>query len=125
MANMWNFEFKPSERPKYTRYELAKMVKVKRESLGLEPYEMAEKHGIDTTLLSKIEGATRSFNVAMYKAVSSILNMSVDKLLEKETDDMATMSFRSDDQNSNVEEAVQVANMLFDEIIMQQKISTR
>jgi transcriptional regulator with XRE-family HTH domain len=126
MANIWNYvEFKPSERPKYTRYELAKMVKELRESLGLLPDEMAENYGITSALLNKIEGATRLFNVAMYKAVSSILEIPVEALLEKETDDLTTVSFRADEQSSKVEETVRLANMLFDEIIMQEKISTR
>jgi transcriptional regulator with XRE-family HTH domain len=126
MTTIWNYvQFKPSERPKYTRYELAKMVSEKRESLGLLPEETAEKFGMSVAQLKTIEGATRSFNVAMYIAISSILDVSIEALLEKETDDMATVSFRADAQNSEVDEAVRISNMLFDEIIMQQKISIR
>jgi transcriptional regulator with XRE-family HTH domain len=126
MAPIWNFvEFKPSERPKYTRYELAKMVKEKRESLGLLPDQMAEAHGITVTLLNKIEGASRLFNATMYNAVSSILKIPVESLLEKETDDLDAISFRASEQNPELEETVRIANMLFDEIIMQEKIGTR
>ncbi|WP_458413028.1 helix-turn-helix domain-containing protein [Schinkia sp. CFF1] len=126
MANIWNYvQFTDSERPKYTRYELAKMVLEKRNQLGLKTEELAEKVGIEPRLLTSIEVASRSFNVLMYKAISKILDMTTDELVMKDKDNLASISFRTNDLNSEIEETVKIANLLFDEMVMQEKIGVR
>jgi ribosome-binding protein aMBF1 (putative translation factor) len=126
MANIWNYvQYNSSERPKYTRYELAKMVRDKRHQLGVEIEELAQNVGIESKLLQSIEDAARSFNVIMYKAISKILEMSTEELLMKEKDNLDSVSFRSNEMNGKIEETVKMANLLFDEIVMQEKISTR
>jgi transcriptional regulator with XRE-family HTH domain len=126
MANIWNFvQFKPSERPKYTRYELAKMVSDKRNNLGLKIEEFSREIGIETNLLRDIENASRSFNAVIYQAISKILEMSPEELLVKDCDNTQSISFRSKEMNKEIETTVKLANLLFDEIVMQEKISIR
>jgi transcriptional regulator with XRE-family HTH domain len=126
MTNIWNHvQFNPSERPKYTRYELAKMVREKRKNDGLTQEEMADKLNVDLSIVKQIEEASRTFNAKMYKLVSSIIGKSITELTSKETDDTLSISFRASEQKPEIEAAVMIANLLFDEIIMQEKISTR
>jgi len=126
MANIWNYvQFNDSERPKYTRYELAKMVIEKRSQLGLSTEEFAKKFGIETRLLTSIEAASRSYNVVMYKAISKILDMTTDELIMRDKDNLASISFRTKDLNNDIEETVKMANLLFDEMVMQEKIGVR
>lgn len=114
--------FKPPERPKYTRYELAKLVRNKREKLGLTVESVAAQYNVDEKLIQSIENASRIFNVRMYKVICEFLDMSKEEILSKEVDDMTAISFRSKGDSDKIRETVQMANAIFDEIIMQEKI---
>jgi len=123
MANIWDYgSLSPFERPKYTRYELAKLVRDKRIELGLTPREAAMQYNVDEKLWKSIESASRAFNVRIYKIVADFLGMSREEILAKEIDDMAAISFRTKENNQEIEEAVQIANAIFNEMVMQEKI---
>lgn len=110
------------ECPKYTRYELAKLVRDKRKEDKLTIDEMASRFDVDNNFWESIENATRVFNVRIYKIISQYLNLSLDELLSKENNNMESISFRTKENNEEIEFAVKVANKIFDEMIMQEKI---
>ncbi|KGA98663.1 hypothetical protein AJ85_06510 [Alkalihalobacillus alcalophilus ATCC 27647 = CGMCC 1.3604] len=119
-------QLNPSERPRYTRYELAKLVQERRKELNLSLEEASSKYGVDVSFWQSIENASRTFNVKVYKLIGAFLNMSKDEMLAKEVDDMTSLSFRtSDEKHPEIQEAVQFANFIFDEMVMQEKIATK
>lgn len=122
MANIWEYvQFKPSERPRYTRFELAKLVREKRTQSNFSINELVTQFGGDTKLWESIENATRSFNVHMYKLISAFLCIPMEELTAKEVDNMEAISFRANDTNAEITEAIEIANLIFDEMVMQEK----
>lgn len=113
-----------NQRPAYTRYELAKLVKDKRNSEYKTREQFAAQYGISVTLLNNIENASRAFNVPMYRACSIILNKSIEELtatvVDKEEHD-----YRANQLSTEVTTTVDFANMIFSEIVMQHKLSVR
>src|SRR5690606_23843428 len=104
-------QLNPSERPRYTRFELAKLVQERRKELNLSLEDVANKYGVEESFWQSIENATRAFNVKVYKLIGSFLNMSKDEMLAKEVDDMSFLSFRtSDEENPEIQEALYFAN---------------
>ncbi|MCT2342650.1 helix-turn-helix domain-containing protein [Niallia taxi] len=123
MATIWDFiKNNPSERPKYTRYELAKLVKEERISKQLSTVDLANKYNVDSSLWESIENGSRTFNVKIYNLISDFLGIEKSELLKKEVDDLSGISYRSTANHDDVEEAIMTANLIFDEIIMQEKI---
>ena len=110
-----------NRRPKYTKYEIAKLVKQELEKSELSLSEFSEKSNIDEKVLSDILSAKRSFNKKILNAVSVILNLTIEELLSEEID--TAPAFRSQDIKTNTVETIDIANLLFNEIIMQKKIS--
>ena len=123
MADIYKFVKKSdNSRPFYTSYELSKNVKDKRVGEGIGEAEFASKYGIPIELLQKIENGNSSFSPKLYKACGKILGLSTEELISEITDDMSAANFRSDANDSNVQGTFDLANMLFNEIIMQKKI---
>ena len=119
-------QLNPSERPRYTRFELAKLVQERRNELNLSLEDVANKYGVKESFWQSIEDASRTFNVKVYKLIEAFLNMSKDEMLAKEVDDMTALSFRtSDEKHPEIQEAVHFANIIFDEMVMQEKIATK
>lgn len=126
MATIWDYvEFDPCQRPAFTKYELSKKIKEKRSASGLSIEEFSKKYGIPVSLLVSIEEAKRSFNVPMYEACSKILEMDLNELLKTDQEDLSCINFRSDKVNEATWKTVEMANVLFNEMVMQHKISTR
>ncbi len=127
MSTIWDvIETTSSERPKYTRYELAKLVKNKRESLDLSILEVASQHDVEASFWESIENASRTFNVKIYKLIAEFLNMSKTELLAKEVDDMSSISFRAQNETQHeIKEAIEIANFIFNEMVMQEKIAVQ
>lgn len=113
------------QRPVYTSYELSNLVKKKRKEEGISLEECAQRFGISTELLSKVENIKGTFTPKMYRACSAILNLSVEDILKVDNDETEVASYRADADSSEVSETVQFANQLFNEIIMQRKIGIR
>lgn len=119
-------QLNPSERPKYTRFELAKLVQERRRELNLSLQDVANKFDVKESFWQSIENGSRTFNVKAYKLIGSFLNMSKDEMLAKEVDDMTALSFRTNfEEHPEIQEAVHFANIIFDEMIMQEKIATK
>ena len=123
MADIYKFVKKSNNsRPLYTSYELSKNVKDKRIGEGISEAEFASKCGITMELLQRIEEGNSSFSPKLYRVCGKILGLSTEELLSEINDDMAAANFRSDANDSNVQGTFDLANMLFNEIIMQKKI---
>lgn len=123
MADIYRFVKKSNNsRPLYTSYELSKMVKDKRSSEGIGEAEFASEYGIPVELLQRLEKGDSSFSPRLYKACGRILGLSAEELLAEINDDMDAANFRSNANDSNVQGTFDLANMLFNEIIMQKKI---
>ena len=114
-----------NSRPLYTSYELSKMVKDKRLACGVDEVTFSNQYEVPQNILSRIEEGTCSFSPVMYKACAKILDISTDDLLKVITDDMSSINYRTDDDSDEVEMTFDKANWLFNEIIMQDKISAR
>ncbi|MEC0471155.1 transcriptional regulator [Bacillus altitudinis] len=112
----------PNERPKYTRYELAKLVKDKRLEKELSIEEVAAQFCVDPTLWESIESASRVFNSKIYTIISNFINVERKDLLKRDEDDLSTISYRSNLVDNDIHESVQLANAIFHEIVMQEKL---
>lgn len=123
MADIYRFIKKSNNRrPVYTSYELGKMVRDKRESSGLDLAEFANKYGISEKMLSRIETVSCSFSPKIYKICGSILDLSPEELLAEYTDDVNAANYRAKDNGAGVHATFEMANNIFNEIIMQRKI---
>lgn len=124
MATMLtNVNLSACRRPVYTTYELSESVKNKRNESGKSREEFADLHHINVKVLEQIEEGERSFTPQLYKACSYILNISLDDLIAVEEDEAP--SFRASNDSAEVRSTFEKANYIFDEIIMQKKISAR
>ena len=124
MANIYEFVKKTSNRrPAYTKYELSKMVRDKRKTCGLSISQFAVKYGISEKELEEIEIGDCSFSPRIYKVCGNILNLSVEELLAEYIDDDQAASYRASGSGTDVQATFDMANMFFNEIIMQKKIS--
>ena len=125
MASIYEYiQISNNRRPVYTSYELSKMVREKRKVSEMGVSEFAAKYDTSEIELLKIEEGTCSFTPRMYKACSKILDLTVDKLIAEYEDDLTAVSYRATDSDDAVQETVKIANMLFNEMIMQEKIGT-
>jgi transcriptional regulator with XRE-family HTH domain len=126
MATIWDYvEIDPCQRPAFTKYELSKKIKEKRVASGLSVEEFSQQYGISAYLLVSIEEAKRSFNVPMYEACARILGMELDELLKTDQEDLGCVRFRSGKVHEVTWKTVEMANVLFNEMVMQHKISAR
>jgi len=124
MASIFNtVTFNDCQRPIFTSYELSKKVKEKRKLENLSIDEFSKKYDVDSDLLIQVEEAKRSFSPKLYKLCSKVLNLSIDELTAVEKDDLCDASYRASADNNGVLNTVELANKLFNEIIMQKKIS--
>ncbi|MCU9612742.1 XRE family transcriptional regulator [Caldibacillus lycopersici] len=113
----------PNERPKYTRFELAKLVRDKRNELGLSVVQLADKYSVTESFWESIELASRVFNPKIYKIIGDFLEISKEELLSKEIDDVSLISYRTNtEEDEKIGEAVKLANIIFNEIVIQEKI---
>lgn len=110
-----------NRRPKYTKYEIAKLVKQKIEASQLALNDFCIKFDIDSKILTDILAAKRSFNKKILNSAAVILDTDIRELLSEEVD--AAPAFRSKDIKEETIKTVDIANLLFNEIIMQKKIS--
>ncbi|WP_404467052.1 XRE family transcriptional regulator [Planococcus rifietoensis] len=112
------------QRPKYNRYELARLVSNKRVKSDLSIHEIASQFNVEPALWESIENGSRTYDQEIYRIVAQFLNTSVASLLEKEQDDISSLSYRTIDEDSTeVANVVELANKIFQELVMQEKIS--
>ena len=126
MADIFEFVKKSdNRRPVYTSYELSKMGRDKRQELGIDALEFSAEHGISTNDLQRIEEGTCSFSPKLYRVCGKILGLSSEELLEEIEDDISAANFRADGDAETIKETFGIANMLFNEMIMQRKIGAK
>lgn len=126
MATIWNnVTFDPCQRPAYTKYELSKMIKAKRNESGLGIDDFSIQYNVPTTIITSIEEAKRCFNASMYKACSTILGLDLDELLRFDQEDIGCVKFRTDEVNEETLHSVNLANLIFNEMVIQHKLSAK
>lgn len=114
----------PNHIPKYTRFELAKLVKNKRLNSGETVTEVVKSYGIPETYWESIENASRLFNVKEMNLISDYLGISKGELTAYESDGFENLSYRTKNKYPDATGDIILANEIFNEIIMQYKIST-
>ena len=113
-------ELTQCKRPVYTKYEISKLIKNKRIDEKLTPEVFAIDHGVNLNMLKQIEEAKRSFTLDIYKTCANILQVDVNTLLSYEVDELP--AFRAKNITKDTNDTVNLANLLFNEMIMQEKI---
>lgn len=113
------------KRPAYTKFELSQMVIEKRNKLKLSLEDFAKFHDISPLILQSIEEGKRSFNTKMYKASGKILDLTIDELSRFDKEELMCVSFRAENINKEMYDTINIANKLFDEMVMQHKIGVR
>ena len=109
-----------STRPRYTKYEISKLVKDKFEKSNLSKEEFCKEFNITKEMFESILNAKVSFNKKILNICAIILDKSVSELISKEQDSCITFEFENEEETKTTFE---LANLLFNEIIMQDKIS--
>lgn len=126
MKTIWDkIRHNPSERPKYTRFELGVLVRKKREKLSLSQRELAENYGFTEKMIDCVEKGSCAFNVRIYSFICTFLEMTQKEVLEKEIDDMKLIKQSLNNTNNEIRKTVKLANEIFNEIVMQEKIATK
>lgn len=110
-----------NRRPRYTKYEISKLVNEKFNNSKLTKLEFCMKFDIDEKILNDILEAKRSFNKMLLNKSSIILGIDMKELLREDIDTLP--AFRSEEIKDDTIETFNIANLLFNEIIMQNKIS--
>lgn len=124
MADIFEFVKKSDNcRPVYTSYELSSMVKEKRKNERLDVKAFSKKHGVSEDILDQIENGRRVFSTKMYKSCGTILGLSTEEMLAEYEDDISAVNFRASENDESTQKTFDLVNMLFNEIIMQEKIS--
>lgn len=126
MSNIYEFIQKSNNcRPVYTSYELSKMVRNKRKEEETDCNSFALRYNLNIKLLQEIEQGQCSFSPRHYKACCNILGLSYEEILKEYDDSKECVNFRTCGSERETEKTFDVANMLFNEIIMQEKIGTK
>lgn len=111
--------FSPYERARYTRYELSSLVKRKRADMNMNIVDFASFYDISVKYLKEIEICHRLFNVEMYEICMKVLDMSFEEILAEDKDEDVVTEF----PNEEIKQAYELANVIFQEMVMQEKIS--
>ena len=114
------FDISANTRPKYTKYEISKMVKEKLNNSSLTKEEFINQNGIEQKIFDQILQAQVSFSKEILEVCSKILDKSIFELISNDED--KGFAFRSEEISENTIKTVDIANLLFNEIIMQDKI---
>lgn len=110
-----------NRRPRYTKYEISKLVNQKFQDSKLSISDFCKQFDIEERVLNDILAAKRSFNKMILTKSSMILGIDVKELLSEDVD--TSPAFRSEELKEDTIETINIANLLFNEIIMQDKIS--
>lgn len=108
------------KRVKYTSYELVNEVK-KIVDKYTNVKECAEHYKISEELIQSILKKPRILTLEMYKVISLMLNKSIKELTEIENISLLPQ-FRGLKEEEEVEELLEFANNIFEEIIINSKL---
>lgn len=100
-------------RPRYTPYEIIYMIKERQKQSGLSLEEFCAKYNLTLEGYEKLISYKGVFNWKIYYKCAEILEVNVDKLLEEYIDDISVSN----------DKTFLLANKLFNEIIIQEKIA--
>ena len=100
-------------RPKYTSFEIINLIKEKQKKSGLSLNEFCAKYNLTIEGYEKLISYRGIFNWKIYYKCAEILEVTVDELLEEYIDDVPAFD----------DKTFLLANKLFNEIIMQEKIA--
>ncbi|MDW5524639.1 hypothetical protein R6Z02_12845 [Carnobacterium maltaromaticum] len=113
---------KTRELPKYTQYEITALVNKMINAQTQDLFELSSSFEIDSEILSEILAGDVVFKMPHYKTASIILKIDVEELLSELEYD-AEFYFRSDTNNSEINEFVNKMEYLFTEWVYQKKIA--
>ena len=103
-------------RPKYTDYEIRELIRQKLLASGLSKEKFLRKYNISFELFNDLIGENKMFTKEMLYKSAEILEVDIDELVEEYEDDLSSFSDAFNDKT------FVVANKLFNEIIIQEKI---
>lgn len=112
----------PYFRYKYTKYELSKMVKNKFNNSNLTLEEFANKYNTSTKIINYIFEAKISFNIRIMKCISNILEIPIKELVKEEYDNIDSNLGK---YSNDIKYTYDIANKIFNEIIIQHKINIK
>ncbi|MBE6049827.1 MAG: hypothetical protein E7214_03975 [Clostridium sp.] len=105
---------------RYTSYELISSVEEKiNEYKSIE--EFNKIYRIDEQVLKEMLRRPKILTFEMYKIISKILGKTIKELTEVEKDTIITQ-FRGNEEYENTKDIVELANNIFDEIIINLKL---
>ena len=109
--------------PKYTQYQLSKMVNSKLESMNVAIQDASSRFSIEEDLLQDILGEQVRFKAKHYQVVSKITGQSVDDLLQDE--DIKRISFRSvhNKDDAEVTHTIEVISNFFKDVALLKKLN--
>jgi hypothetical protein len=110
--------------PKYTSYEIVCLINKELSKSNID--EICKKNNIDKETLEVILKGPKILSLEMYKIVSKILKKSIKELTKIDTIDVKT-SFRKSKKCSidDIKKDLDLANMLFNEIIINAKLNAK
>ncbi len=116
-------KYSDCQRPVYTSLELSNMVQKKRIKEELSQADFSNKYNVEEVVLQQIEEGRQCFGPQLYKACGRILELSVEEITKMEQDDFSCAGFRATADSQHTRNTINLANYLFNEMIMQKRIS--
>lgn len=114
------------QRPAYSRYQIANLIKMKRKELGISLDDLAKIWDMPVEMVRLIEEGKRSLNTSIYKKVADFLKIDFSELTKVYVDKNC-YSFRKEFQflNEETKDTVKLANIVFHEILGQESLTGR
>ena len=112
------------QRPAYSRYQIANLIKSKKRETGFTTKELAKLWDMPEDMVRLIEEGRRSLNTTIYKKISDFVKIGFSELT-KVYIDTNCYSFRRDSegQSEDTKETVKLANMIFHEMLGQKALT--
>lgn len=113
-------------RPAYSRYQIATLIKRKREELGISLDDLAKTWDMPTDMVKLIEEGKRSLNTSIYRKIADFTKIDFCELT-KVHEDTSYCSFRQESEfrNEGTNDTVKLANIVFHEILGQESLTGR
>jgi transcriptional regulator with XRE-family HTH domain len=119
-----SIRYSSSERPRYTRYEMGEELYQKRINLGKSIEQVSKEYSISVEKLNFMEEGKIALSFKDYKFLSEFTSIPFEELMSSQIDS-AMLSFRTkDEKDSSILEAIELADNIFNDFVMQAKINT-
>ena len=109
------------ERPRYTDYEVSKMIKNKLEEQQLSINDVAAEFGVNEDYIAIMTSGENHYSKNMLEIASKILEIKFDELVAIDVDPEEVSCRQTVSAESN--EFLDMFNYIFNELIMQRKFS--